>query len=114
MDQENESDIEVPYQIPNDDGASNQVSPMKVAKNDRLKFEDQTKNRISLMEDDLLNDLPGQAYEDNHMENLVEQRNKMIFDDNLEMSERNTESGPVTLGEPVKAGLKQSLVNNPY
>lgn len=68
------------------------------------------------MEDDLLNDLPGQAYEDNHMENLVEHRNKMIFDDNLEMSERNTGSGPVTLGEPMKAGLKQSLSknSNPY
>lgn len=69
---------------------------------------------MSLLEQDLLNDLPGQAYEDNHMENLVEQRNKMIFDDNLEMSERNTYSNPVTLGEPKKAGLKQNLKKNPY
>ena len=48
------------------------------------------------------------------MEKLVEHRNKMIFDDNLEMSERNTDSGPVTLGEPLKAGLKSNLVGNPY
>jgi hypothetical protein len=30
------------------------------------------------------------------------------------MSERNTDNGPVTLGQPVKAGLKQNLAKNPY
>ena len=39
--------------------------------------------------DDLLDDeLPGQAYENKDLNSLVQQRNKMIFDDNLEMSEK--------------------------
>ena len=44
--------------------------------------------RHSINDDLLDDDLPGQAYDNKDLNSLVQQRNKMIFDDNLEMSER--------------------------
>ena len=38
----------------------------------------------------------------------------MIFDDNLEMSERKYDDGPMTMMEPSKAVLKGKLQPNPY
>jgi hypothetical protein len=38
----------------------------------------------------------------------------MIFDEDLEMSERKVDNDPMTLMEPNKATLKNKLQPNPY
>lgn len=75
-------------QNPMDHENEEDQSPAKQASQDRIQFQKQVAGRHSINDDLLDDDLPGQAYDNKDLNSLVQQRNKMIFDDNLEMSER--------------------------